>query len=307
MKILVTGASGPFSRAATQLLLKTVPANQLILMSRRPEALSELAKAGCEVRYGDFEKPDSVEAAARGAQRMLMISGHKVGYRVEQHSNAIDAAKRAGVKRIVYTSYYGSDADNTAMVCQDHYGTEQKLMSSGLAWTALRDGMYADTMANAAVPLALRTGQWFTCSDEGKVSFVDRNDCVTCAVVVLTTPGHENRTYNITGTDVWSFRDVAKLVTELTGKPIEIVNHSEADHYAYLAKLGIPKDSTQEFNKDGIAWSADDMVSFEREMRKGKFAIQSGDIRLITAAEPKSFRDFMTERTEQLRQAAGTA
>jgi NAD(P)H dehydrogenase (quinone) len=307
MRILVTGASGPFGGAAARALMQIVPPNQLILMSRKPAALSELAQAGCEVRYGDFEKPASVEAAALGAERTLMISGHKVGYRIEQHSNTIDAAKRAGVKRIVYTSYYGSDADNTAMVCQDHYGTEQKLMSSGLHWTALRDGMYADTMANAAVPLALRTGKWFTCSDGGKVSFVDRNDCVACAVVALTQPGHENRIYNITGTDLWSFLDVADLATQLTGKPIDVINLSATGLYEYLQKLGIPRDSTQEFNKDGFAWSCDDIVSFEREMAKGKFAIKSQDIKLLTGREPKTFRSFMTERVAQLRQDAAPA
>jgi uncharacterized protein YbjT (DUF2867 family) len=109
MRILVTGASGNFGSRAVWLLLATVAAEDLILM-------------------------------------MLLISGHKVGWRIKQHGDAIEAAKRAGVSHIVDTSYFGSDAGNTAMVCIDHHGTESKLAEAGVPWTVLRDGMYASSI-----------------------------------------------------------------------------------------------------------------------------------------------------------------
>ncbi len=304
MRLLITGATGGFAGTALKRLLTKLPAKDLILMSRKPEKLAAYAKLGCEVRYGDYEEPDSIEAAAQGADNMLMISGHKVGYRIAQHSNAIDGAVRAGVKRIVYTSYYGSTADNTALVCQDHYGTEQKLAASGIAWTALRDGMYAQTMADACMPSMVKTGLWVTCTQGGKVSFVDRDDCVDCAVAALLNPGHENHVYNITGTDLWSWRDVADLATEITGKQIEVRDVSDEDFNAFYRAMGIPQDSTSEFNVDGFAWSCDDMISFEREVRKGKFAIVSDDIKLLTGHEPKSFRSFIMDRADELRAAA---
>jgi NAD(P)H dehydrogenase (quinone) len=234
---------------------------------------------------------------------MLLVSGHESGYTVEQHGNAIDAAVRAGVKLIVYTSHCGSDADNTATVCQDHYDTEQKLMRSGVGWTVLRIGMYADTLANALVPLALRTGKWFTCSDGGKVSLVDRDDCIACTAVALTRAGHENRIYNITGADVWSFRDVADLATEITGKRIDVINVCVEDFCDYLGSLGVSRAPTPA-TKRPFAWGFDDIVSFEKEMRNGKFAIKSADIRLLTGQAPKSFRSFMFEHAQPLRAAA---
>lgn len=199
MKTLITGASGNFGSMTLERLLTQMDPTELILMSRKPDKLAEYAKLGCDVRFGDFDRPESLVPAARGAEQMLLISGHKVGHRIRQHGDAIEAAKLAGVRRIAYTSYFGSDEGNTALVCIDHHGTEQLLKASGLAYTILRDGMYGDSIFNAAMPAAIATGQWRMCAGDGKVNLVDRVDCVDSAVAVLTGSGHENRTYNIVG------------------------------------------------------------------------------------------------------------
>jgi NAD(P)H dehydrogenase (quinone) len=304
MKILITGASGPFATSAINQLLEKIPARDLILMSRSPTKLDHFAKLGCDIRYGDFEKPDSVEAAAQGAERMLLISGHMVGHRVEQHGNAIDAAKRAGVTRIAYTSYYGSDADCTAMVCQDHYGTEQKLAASGLEWVALRDGMYGDTMINAAIPAALRTGEWVTSAPDSALSFIDRRECSACALAALLGAGGHSRIYNITGEEVWTFRQVAELATELTGRPITMVQLDDQAFFDHLIGMGIPADAKQQFNMKGFEWCAEDMTSFEREMRNNRFAIKSHDVKALLGHDPKPFRQMVVERIEQIKVAA---
>ncbi len=304
MKYLVTGASGHFATSAIYMMLAKIAANDMILMSRSPAKLAEFEKLGCTVRYGDYEKPDSVESAAQGAEKMLMISGHMVGYRIPQHSNAIDAAMRAGVKHIVYTSYYGSTAENTALICRDHYGTEQKLIASGVTWTAMRDGFYTDTIVNAAMPLALRTGRWVHCAGDGRMSFVDRDDCVASAAAVMLSEGHENRVYNITGTELWSFADVAALTTEITGKPIQTNDVTDVELYAYLRSLGIPAEAIKEFNIGGFASSCDDIVSCDRAIRDNMFAITSDDIRLLTGREAKSLRTFAKEHADFLRAVA---
>jgi NAD(P)H dehydrogenase (quinone) len=301
MKILITGASGNFGSRTVRGLLARVAADDLILVSRKPESLAEFARAGCRIRQGDFDQPATIEAAACGADRMLLISGHKVGYRVKQHGDAIEAAKRAGVQHIVYTSYFGSTAENTAMVCVDHFGTEQKLKISGVAWTAMRNGFYANSIVDAALPAAIRSGKWVSSSQDGKMSFVDRDDCVACAVHVLTSDGHANRVYNITGTDLWSFNDVAKLTTEITGTRIDYVRVTDDGLYRHLDALGIPRNALQEFNIDGYAWCSDDMVSYEREVRAGRFAITSHDIRSLIGRDPKPFRAFVEERAAWLK------
>ena len=179
MKTLITGASGNFGGMTVKRLLKSMDPGDLILASRKPEKLAEYAQLGCTVRFADFDEPESLAVAAAGAEQMLLISGHKVGHRIKQHGNAISAAKRAGVQHIVYTSYFGSDAGNTAFVCIDHHGTENILTwkDSGLKYTILRDGMYADSIFNAAMPAAIATGKWRMCAGEGQVNLVDREDC----------------------------------------------------------------------------------------------------------------------------------
>ncbi|HLY57738.1 MAG TPA: SDR family oxidoreductase [Stellaceae bacterium] len=305
MRILVTGASGHFGGTAARRLLERMPARDLILMSRKPERLTEFAAAGCEIRYGDFDDPASLEAAARGADKMLLISGLKVGWRVAQHGNAIDAARRAGVGHIVYTSYIGATAENPAMVTIDHYGTEQLLKASGIAWTAMRDGMYMESMIEAAAPAALKTGKWVSASGGGRNSFVDRSECVDCAVEVLLTQGHENRVYNVTGTELLSFPDLAAMVSEIAGKPIEYVELDEAALYAHFDAMGIPRDPLVEFNIDGYAWCSNDIVSYERGLRGGHFEVTSNDIRLLLGRDPKPFRAFAEERADWLRSIAG--
>jgi NAD(P)H dehydrogenase (quinone) len=305
MRIVITGASGNFGSGVVRGLLKKLPAKDLILVSRKPEKLAHLAQLGCEIRQGDFDRPEGLEEALRGADKMLLISGHKVGHRIVQHAAAIDAAKRAGVKHIVYTSYFGSDAGNTALVCIDHHGTEEHLKKSGVKWTILRDGMYADSMVNAAMPAALSSGRWVTCAGDGKVNLVDREDCIECAVIVLSWAGHENRLYNILGPDLWSFPEMAALASEVTGKPIVVSQVSEEEMYAFLDAAGIPRNALKEFNVGGFEWCSDDMISYERETRNGKFALLGDDVKRLTGHNPKSFRDFVAARVGSLKQAAG--
>jgi NAD(P)H dehydrogenase (quinone) len=307
MKIVLTSASGHFGQAAVRLLLDRVAARDLILMTRNPEKLAEFAALGASVRQGDFDDPASMETAFAGGDRMLLISGVKVGHRIAQHRRAIDAAKAAGVGHIAYTSFIGVGSDNPALVTKDHQGTEALLRASGLAWTALRDGQYADAMSDAAAPLAIRTGRWMASAADGRISFVAREDCIRTAVSVLTGKGHENRVYNVTGTETWSFREVAALTAEIAGVPIDYEVVSDDELYAFWDSLGIPREPVTEFNIDGVAWCSDDMVSFERAIREGHMAVTSTDIETITGRAPVSFREFMEAREDALRAVAAEA
>jgi NAD(P)H dehydrogenase (quinone) len=307
MKTLITGASGNFGGMTLQRLLRSMKPSDLILATRKPEKLAEFSKIGCEVRYFDFDDPASLAPAARGAEQMLLISGHKVGHRVKQHGRAIEAAKEAGVRHVLYTSYFGSDAGNTALVCIDHHGTEEILKKSGLIYTILRDGMYGDSIFNAAMPAAIASGQWRTCAGDGQVNLVDREDCVDCAVAVLSTPGHANKTYNIVGPELWSFPQMAHLTAALAGRPIEVIELSEPQMYEFLDSIGIPRTADSEFNVGGYEWCSDDMVSYERETRNGRFAVRSEDVHLLTGRAPKSFRAFCAERIGMLRELAANA
>ena len=296
MRIVISGASGHFGSAATELLLDRISPSDLILVTRKPDQLARFADSGVAVRYGDFDDTGALEKAFTGGDTLLLISGVKVGHRIPQHTRAIEAARAAGIGRIVYTSYLGTGPENTALVNKDHYGTEQVLMRSGTDWTILHDGFYAESMLDVAAPQALRTGRWVSAAGEGRVSFVDRLDCVRAAVEALTGTGHENRVYEVTGEELWSFREVCELVSELAGTPIEWVPVTDEGLYAHFDALGVPREPLTEFNVGGYIFCSDDMVSFEHEMRRGRYEITAKHIRQLTGRPPRTFRELAADR-----------
>jgi len=304
-KIVITGASGQYGRAATDRLIERGLADRLILISRTPDKLADRVAQGCDVRYGDYDKPETLAAAVQGAEKMLLISGTRVGARVVQHKAAIDAAAAAGVKHILYTSFIGiDDPNNPAEVRHDHIETEQAMRASGMAWTALRDAHYADAMILMAGPNVLATGKWFSNAGDGREAMVWRDDCVDCAVAVLTTPGHENKVYNITGPELQSFAEVAALITQITGCPVEHVNVDDEQQYAIFDAMGIPRRPVDDQYVSGIPWNSDDMVTFGRAIREGYLDLCTDDVQKLTGRPARSVRQLIEENRAMLIEAA---
>ena len=293
MRIIITGASGHFGRQSAERLLEKLPVGQLILVSRNPDSLADLAGRGAEVRYGDFDKPESLQAAFAGGERMLLISTTSVGRRRQQHGNAINAARSAGVKHIVYTSFVGAAPDDPSLVGKEHRATEELLRESGLAWTFMRNSQYGEALAEMAVPYHLPSGQWRAIAEDGKIALVSRADCVDCAVAVLSTKGHENRIYQITGPELLSFRDVAAMAAEISGRSLEYVMISDEDMYAFYDSLGVPRAASENPNAEVVPWCSDDMISFEQAIRGGYFAAISDDVQKLTGKRPKSMREII--------------
>ncbi len=293
MSIIVTGATGQYGRAVTQRLLERVGPEELILVTRKPEQLADLAAKGAKVRKGDFDHPEGLPAAFEGGERMLLISTARVGKRVGQHGNAIDAAAKVGVKQIAYTSFIGLHPENPALVTKDHRATEALMRASGVAWTALRDSQYAEAAAEVIGPMALRSGKWFASAAEGKIAMVSREDCVACAAVVLTTPGHDNKAYDITGPELQSFRQIAAMVSEIAGRPIEYVVVDDEGMRAMFDAAGVPHEATDDPVNADIPWSSDDMVTFEQAIREGHFAVLSDSVQQLTGRPAKPLREVL--------------
>jgi NAD(P)H dehydrogenase (quinone) len=294
MAIIVTGASGQFGRAAAKRLLSKVPASQLIFTTRTPQSLAELAAQGASVRKADFDDPASLDDAFRGGERMLLISTARVGTRVGQHRNAIEAAKRVGVKHIVYTSILGADRpDNPALVKLDHRATEEILEGSGVAWTFLRDSQYSEAVSMAMAPVALQTGRHFGSSGDGKVAYVSREDCVECAVSVLTSAGHEYKAYDLTGPELFTQRSTMELVSELAGKPIEYVAVDDEGMYAVFDALGVPRHASDDPSSAPIPWCSSDMVTFSRSIREGFFDVVTDHVQRLTGRPPRTLREVL--------------
>jgi len=305
-RIVITGASGQYGRLATDMLIGKGMADRLILITRTPAKLADRAAQGCEVRHGDYDRPETLVRAVMGAEKMLLISGTRVGARVAQHRAAIDAAAAGGVRHILYTSFIGiDDPGNPAEVRHDHIETERVMRASGMAWTALRDAHYADAMLLMAGPGMMASGRWISNAGDGREAMVWREDCVACAVAALTTPGHENRVYNITGPELQSFDEVAALVREITGCPLEHVKVDDEGQYAVFDAMGIPRRPVDDQYVGGIPWNSDDMVSFGRAIREGYLEICTDDVEKLTGRKARSVRAMIEANRAMLVAAAG--
>lgn len=304
-RIVVTGASGNYGRAFTDGLIAKGRAQDLILITRTPDKLTDRVAQGCEVRYGDFDKPETLAAAVTGADKMLLISGTRVGARVVQHKAAIDAAAKAGVRHIAYTSFIGiDDPANPAEVRHDHIETEQLIRASGMAWTMLRDAHYADAMILMAGPGVMQSGQWISNAGAGLEAMVWRDDCVAAAVAVMTSEGHEDQTYNITGPELQTFEDVTAILSEVTGKSISYVSVDDEQQYAMFDAMGIPRRPVDDQTVGGLPWNSDDMVTFGQAIREGFLEICSGDVEKLTGRPARSVRQMIEENVDFLRAAA---
>ncbi|HTX24905.1 MAG TPA: SDR family oxidoreductase [Steroidobacteraceae bacterium] len=303
MKIAITGASGQYGRLATDRLIAQGRASDLILITRTPVKLSERARAGCSVRYGDFDKPGTLPVALRGADKLLLISGTRVGARVPQHKAAIDAAVSAGVQHLVYTSFVNVEEANPALVTRDHRATEELIRASGTGFTFLRDAHYADAMILNAGPGFIATGTWLTSTAGGREAMVWREDCVECAVAVLTQKGHENRAYPVTGPNRESFAEVAAMLAEIVGVPLRLVETDDAGMYAHFDSLGIPRRPVDNQSVAGIPWNSDDMVSFERAIREGFLDVCTSDVERLTGHRARSVREMIEANADALRGA----
>lgn len=303
-RIVITGASGNYGRGLTDLLIEVGRAEDLILITRSPEKLADRVRQGCTVRYGDFDKPETLAEAVQGAEKMLLISGTRVGARVVQHKAAIDAAAAAGVKHIAYTSFIGiDDPANPAEVRYDHIETERLIRASGMAWTMLRDAHYADSMIVMAGPGVMQSGQWVSNSGEGLEAMVWRDDCVASAAAVLLGEGHEGKIYNITGPELQTFREVAAIMTEVTGRPVTYVATTDDEQYAMFDAMGVPRRPVDDQSVGGIPWNSDDMVSFGRAIREGYLQLCTDDVERLTGRPARSVRALIEANAEMLRSA----
>jgi NAD(P)H dehydrogenase (quinone) len=282
MSVIVTGAAGRLGRLVAEQLLERLAPEQLILVTRRPDALRELRARGADVRYGDFDDPASLRDAFAGGRRMLLISTDAVGRRVRQHRAAIDAAASAGVGHVVFTSLVNPVAANPngANAPWELGKTEDMLHRSGLAWTVLRFGSFAELQLPPAAT-AVQNGRLVLNFGAGRVVAISRRDCAEAAAVTLTTDGHTGKTYQITGSQALSASELAALYADLSGQPVKVVKLSDAMLISVLVGIGTPMRS---------AW---DITTFGRAVRNGYFDVIDPAFERLTGHPPTALRDVL--------------
>jgi len=281
--LLVTGAAGHLGRATLEFLLAANTGHRIVASTRRPETLADFAAKGVEIRKADFDDAASLDAAFGGVDRLLIVSTDALdrpGHRYEQHQRAIDAAVKAGVKHVVYTSVVRSDeADNPMTLALDHRLTESALEKSGLGYTALRNNWYAENLMGD-VAYALQAGTLATASGEGKVGWVTRADCARAAASALASDFQGKRKFDVTGPQAVTMAEVAQILSSVSGKTVAFAPVPGAVRKGILEQAGLP------------GFVAEVLVNAEEAMEKGWLAVAPGDVESLTGTKPTSLADF---------------
>lgn len=234
--IAVTGATGQLGRLVIEQLKARVTASQAVVALARDPA--KAADLGVEVRAADYDQPATLAEALKGVDVLLLISSSEVGQRVPQHRNVIEAAKAAGVERIVYTSVLRAGSSPLAL-SQDHLATEIMLEESGLSHTLLRNGWYLENYAGA-IGGALHTGAFVGAAGDGRISAAARADYAEAAAIALTDDAHAGKVYELAGDDSFSLAELAAEVSRQTGRTLPYNDLPESDYAKILEGLGLP-------------------------------------------------------------------
>ncbi|MDU8429413.1 SDR family oxidoreductase [Pseudomonas syringae pv. actinidifoliorum] len=237
--IVVTGATGQLGRLVIEQLLARVPAEQIIAAVRSPEKAADLSAKGVQVRHADYSQPSTLDSAFAGADKVLLISSSEIGQRFSQHKAVIDAAKRAGVKLLAYTSVLHAEASELGLA-KEHVETEAYLRASGLPFALLRNGWYTENYT-AGVPGALAHGAVMGSADEGRISSASRLDYAEAAAVLLTSSEDQSgRVYELAGDESYTLTEFATELSRQAGKTLPYVNLPQAEFEAALIQAGLP-------------------------------------------------------------------
>ena len=278
--LLITGANGHLGRLVVEELLSKKGPEKIIVGSRQPEKLKSFEVESVEIRKVDFEDASSLVAAFKGVDRLLLISTKAIGeQRQRQHKNAIDAAVKAGVKHVVYTSML-KPAESLVTFAPDHDLTEKALKSSGLGWIILRNSWYLDNLLTS-LSQAFASGQWFTAAGNGKIANVSREDCAQVAAAALLSSSINNRQFDITGPQALTVEDIAKIASDMFGKPIKVHHVSDDALREKLLSAGV------------AAPFVPVVLSSDSNSRAGNMNIVSHAVKDLTGHDPQSLRDFL--------------
>ena len=240
MTIAVTGATGLLGNLVITNLLKSESPASIVAIARNVDKAAPLAEKGVQVRQASYTDPAALETALQDVDTLLLVSGSEVGHRVAQHGNVINAAKTAGVQRIVYTS--APKADTTFLVlAPEHKATEELILASGIPYTILRNNWYTDNYA-AQIGEARNTGAITSSAGNGRVASASRVDFAEAAASALIGSGHENKVYELTGDYAWDFVEFAAAVSEIIGSEVVYKPVSTEQHIEILKAAGLPEE-----------------------------------------------------------------
>ena len=276
--IVVTGATGQLGRAVVAGLLSRLPAERIVASVRDPAKARALAEMGVHVRAGDFAEPDALATAFAGASQVLVISVDRLGEPGRRlHRAAIEAARAAGARRVLYTSHMGTHADS---ILNDHYAAEAVLAEAGAPFTSLRHGFYAES-AFHLIGRGFEAGE-IRAPEDGPVSWTARADLAEADAVVLAEEGRlDGVSPPLTAPEAFTMADLAAIASELTGRKIKRVVVSDEEWRDAKAAQGVP------------APMADALLGMFCAARRGDFAAVDPTLETLLGRRPRTMRDVL--------------
>jgi NAD(P)H dehydrogenase (quinone) len=265
--LLVTGANGKLGRSIVEELLRRAPEGDFAVSVRDTSAAADLAERGVEVRQGDYDDPGTLRTAFRGVDRLLLMPTAEPN-REAQLKVAVEAAVEAGVTHIVYPGAHAADRFDSPLLGM-HKRIEDLIKESGAAWTFLRNAIYADVIASD-VQAAVQFGELAVPAGSAVVAPVLRRDLAIATVAVLTGEGHEGKVYELTGSDVVGWAELAGLASKKAGKPIGYRAIDDQEAEARLRGAGLPDEHVGA------------LLSFYAAYRAGWCGTPSADFELLT-------------------------
>ncbi|WP_394248859.1 SDR family oxidoreductase [Arthrobacter pityocampae] len=275
-RIAVTGSTGTVGgRVARDLAAEGVP---LVLPARSPDRVQHLPEA--VVRQCSYADADASVAALAGVDVLFMVSAAEEADRVATHRTFLDAAKAAGVRHVVYTSFLGAAPDATFLLGRDHWATEEYLRHSGMAWTFLRDNLYLD-----AVPALAEDGVIRGPAGDGRLSAVAQSDVARSAAAILRAPAdHEGAAYRLTGPEAFTLAEAAATISAVTPAAVRFEDQTYEEALASRAHHGAPR------------WQVEAWVSTYTAIARGEMAEVSPDVERLTGRRPLGLRDLLSAR-----------
>lgn len=281
-KILVTGATGNIGRMTLSHLLNRVPANDIVGLARDPAKAADLAAKGIEIRQGDYFDDEGLVRAFKGIDKVMMVSATAFTDRNTQHENVINAARQAGVGHIVYMPiiHKTGSAFSLPQVTEEDRFVLDRLKSSGLIYTLVRHPPFLETIETYAGGHPLETGV-LAPAGSGKAAYASREDLAEAHAVVLSEGGHEYGDYALYGGPAVSFADVARILTDISGKPVPFRAVSDQDWVAQLVSLGLPEPA------------AGFMLKWVEGVNAGEWDGETGDLERLLGRKPKTPTEFL--------------
>ncbi|MBL4561394.1 MAG: SDR family oxidoreductase [Labilibaculum sp.] len=279
--ILVTGATGHLGNATIEFLLERgIEANQISALVRSTEKAQDLKAKGINLVIGNYDNYTSLVTAFKNIDKLFFVSSSDISHRLQQHGNVVKAAKEANVNYVVYTSFQRKDETEKSPLygfVQVHILTDKWLKESGLTYTILKNNVYMDFIPFFIGNDVLETGTIYLPAGNGKISFALRFEMAEAAASILASSGHENKVYDFTNTEAYSYADVAKYITEATGKEINYVSPTAEEYTKALANTGI-----SQLN-----------ISVALGQAQGEFDTTSYDLGNLLGRKPTILQDYL--------------